>query len=501
MRSHGAADVDGARSETERTHGDAEHDGTRMTSVLDTERLTKSERIARGRQARKHVPRSSHAAWAPDAGRADPVDRMEQDERTLIPELVPIRHERMLASAFTFFRGSASLMAADLASMPRTDLTVQLCGDAHLSNFGVYAAPDRRLVFSLNDFDETLPGPFEWDVKRLVASFAIAGMSRGFGRRARRDIELIAAREYRLAIREFASLPTMDVWYARLDVDEVIQRFAVRGVRTQRNALKRIISKTRSKDSLGALERLTHVVDGELRFVSKPPLVVRLDDLVGAEQATDVNDAVRAMLHSYRESLADDRRHLFDRFECVDVARKVVGVGSVGTRAWIALLVGTDRSDPLLLQFKEARASALEPHLGPSEYDNHGRRVVAGQRLMQSASDIMLGWHRTAGIDGVERDFYMRQLWDQKGSAPVERMNPAGMATYARVCGWTLARAHARSGDAIGIASYLGGGDNFDRAMADFAEAYADQNDRDYGRLCAAVASGRLELPAEGADT
>lgn len=470
------------------TNDDTNHVQPRI-STLDVERQTKSDRAERGKRTRQHIPRSAHDAWSPGRDRADPVAQLEQDERELIEELVPIRHARMLASPFTFYRGSASLMAADLASLPRTDLTVQLCGDAHLSNFGAYGAPDRRLVFSLNDFDETLPGPFEWDVKRLVTSFAIAGLSRGFRQRDRRAIELAAAREYRRSMRDFAKRGVMDVWYARLNLDQVIGGFADDAIGRQRKAVKRVVAKTRSRDSRGAMKKLTEVVDGELRFVSDPPLLVRLDDLVNTDEATRINHGVAAMLASYRESLQENRRHLFDRFECVDIARKVVGVGSVGTRAWVALLIGRDRRDPLLLQFKEARTSALEPHLGRSEYDNHGRRVVTGQRLMQSASDIMLGWHRTAGIDGVERDFYMRQLWDQKGSAAVDKMNPEGMGTYARMCGWTLARAHARSGDAISIASYLGKSDRFDRAMAEFAEAYAEQNDQDYHRLRDAIAA------------
>lgn len=466
-------------------------------SKLEVERQTKSERVERGKLTRQRVARSAHGAWTSGPDRVDPVALFEEDERSLITELVPIRHARMLASPFTFYRGSASLMAADLASLPHTDLTVQLCGDAHLSNFGVYAAPDRRLVFSLNDFDETLPGPFEWDVKRLVTSFAIAGLSRGFRQHDRRDIELAAVREYRRAMQDFANMRTLKVWFARLDLDQAIGRFADESTGHQRKAVKRIISKTKSRDSVGAMKKLTEVVDGELRFVSDPPLLMRLDDLANTDEVTRLNDGVARMMESYRDSLRQDKRRLFDRFECVDVARKVVGVGSVGTRAWIALLIGRDRRDPLLLQFKEARTSALEPYLGRSEYDNNGRRVVAGQRLMQSASDIMLGWHRVAGIDGVERDFYMRQLWDQKGSAAVDKMGPEGMGTYARVCGWTLARAHARSGDAIALASYLGKADRFDRAIADFAESYAEQNDQDYNRLNDAVATGRLAVPAE----
>jgi uncharacterized protein (DUF2252 family) len=409
-----------------------------------------------------------------------------------VPELVPIRHGRMLVSPFTFFRGAAYLMAADLAGAPRTGLDVQLCGDAHLSNFGMFAAPDRRLVFSVNDFDETLPGPFEWDVKRLVASFAVAGRDRGFDAQEREPINLALARSYREAMSDFAHARTLDLWYARVDVEDASKRWAAQATGKQRKRFERNVAKARAKDSLRAFDKLTRIVDGQPRIVSDPPLIVPIEELLPPGETATLEDALRNVIRSYRRTLTADRRRLLERFRYADAARKVVGVGSVGTRAWIVLMLGHDDRDPLFLQFKEAEASVLEPFLGKSEFANHGQRVVEGQRLMQAASDIMLGWFRTPGIDGVERDFYIRQLWDGKGSAIVEAMDPSVLAAYGRACGWTLARAHARSGDAVAIASYLGSGDAFDRAMASFAETYADQNEHDYAALRDALHSGRI---------
>ena len=452
-----------------------------------------AQRKAWGKQVRGRVPRSALGDWNVPADRRDPVEMLQQQAETRVPELVPIRHARMLASPFTFYRGGAFLMAADLAEQPRTDLQVQLCGDAHLSNFGVYAAPDRRLVFSLNDFDETLPGPFEWDLQRLATSFAIAARSRGFSGKHRRTITRGAARAYREAMHQFAEMDTLDLWYARLDVDDLLAKFGSKVSSHQRERVDRTLSKATSKTSLKAARKLTHEVDGDLRFVSDPPLITPIEQLVPPHRAADVENAMHDVLRGYRSTLPADRRHLLERFRFVHVARKVVGVGSVGTRAWVMLLVGRDLDDPLLLQLKEAEASVLEPFLGASRLDNHGERVVAGQRVLQSASDIMLGWIRTTHIDGVERDYYVRQLWDRKGSADVDRMRRKDMQVYAKMCGWTLALAHARTGDPIAIAGYLGGGKAFDKAMTAFAEAYAAQNDRDYQAVQAAVADGRLE--------
>lgn len=451
-----------------------------------------TERAALGRAIRADVPRSSLGEWEPAPDRRDPVERMEEQARTRVQELVPIRHGRMLVSPFTFFRGAADLMAADLDAWPRTGLEVQVCGDAHLSNFGAYAAPDRRLVFSVNDFDETLPGPFEWDLKRLVASFAVAGRDRGFDAQQRNEINKTAGRAYRESMRDFAGMRELDLWYARIDVEEIAERFGAQASAKEVKRFERNLAKTRSKDSLKAFGKLTEIVDGQVRIISDPPLIVTIEDVAGEGQQAGIEDFVRGIIRSYRRSLPSDRRHLLEQFHYAHAARKVVGVGSVGTRAWIVLMQGRDANDPLFLQAKEAEASVLEPFLGKSAFTNHGKRVVEGQRLMQAASDLMLGWVRVDGIDGVSRDFYVRQLWDQKGSAIVETMSPRTMASYAQLCGWTLAKAHARSGDPVAIASYLGSGATFDRALAAFAETYADQNERDYAAMREAVDSGRL---------
>jgi uncharacterized protein (DUF2252 family) len=462
------------------------------TPAERVQHLTIAQRVAAGRAAREAVPRSSHGLWEPSPQRPDSVEVLEQQGATRVAELVPIRYGRMLVSAFTFYRGAAALMAADLASEPRSSLDVQLCGDAHLSNFGAFAAPDRRLTFSVNDFDETLPGPFEWDVKRLVASFAVAGRDRGFTAKQRESVNITAARSYREAMRSFAQMRTLDLWYSRLDIDEIRKLWAAQVGHAELKQFERNVAKTRAKDSLRAFDKLTHVVDGEPRILSDAPIVVPIEDLLSPDQAQELSEAIRMVVRSYRQTLSEDRRRLLERFRYVHAARKVVGVGSVGTRAWIVLMAGHDESDPLFLQFKEAETSVLEPYLGESAYANHGQRVVEGQRLMQSASDIMLGWFGTTGIDGVDRDFYIRQLWDNKGSALVEAMPPRGLAAYANICAWTLARAHARSGDPVAIASYLGAKDTFDQAVASFAERYADQNERDYAALGKAVETGRI---------
>ena len=453
---------------------------------------TPGERAARGKAARAVASRSAHGEWEPATDRRDPVELLEEQAATRVRELVPIRYGRMLVSSFTFFRGAAYPMAADLASAPRTGLDVQLCGDAHLSNFGGFAAPDRRLVFSINDFDETLPGPFEWDVKRLVASFAVAGRDRGFDARQRRSINRTVTRSYREAIRGFSEMSNLELWYSRIDVEEIAALAAGQGTGKQRKRFERNLAKARSKDSLRAFTKLTEIVDGEPRIASDPPLIVPIEDVVSGVERSELEEFVREVIRSYRRTLSADRRQLLERFRYVHSARKVVGVGSVGTRAWIVLMLGRDENDPLFLQLKEAQPSVLEPFLGKSAYANHGQRVVEGQRLTQAASDIMLGWIRMTAYDGVSRDFYMRQLWDGKGSALVDLMNPPAMTVYAEVCGHALAKAHARSGDAIAIASYLGAGDSFDRALASFAEAYADQNERDYNALREAVSSGRV---------
>ncbi len=465
---------------------------TRAAGPRAVPQLTAHERWARGKAARAVAPRSIHGDWAAVADRRDPIELLEEQAVSRVAELVPVRYGRMLVSPFAFFRGAAYPMAADLAATPRTDLTVQLCGDAHLSNLGGFAAPDRRLVFSINDFDETLPGPFEWDVKRLVASFAVAGREQGFDAKQRRSINQAVTRSYREAMTGFAGMSNLDLWYSRIDVEEIAAIAAQRGSRKQRKLFQRNRSKAESKDSLRAFAKLTTTVDGQPRIASDPPLIVPIEDVVTGADRADLEAFVRGVISSYQRTLSADRRRLLERYRYAHSARKVVGVGSVGTRAWIVLMLGRDEGDPLFLQLKEAQASVLEPFLGDSGFGHHGRRVVEGQRLMQAASDVMLGWTRFTGYDGVSRDFYVRQLWDAKGSAVIEAMNPSAMLVYGELCGRALAKAHARSGDGIAIAGYLGSSDSFDRALATFAEAYADQNEHDYRLLQGAVSAGRI---------
>jgi uncharacterized protein (DUF2252 family) len=454
--------------------------------------LSVAERIARGKAARAEVPRSAHAVFEPAPRRPDPMELLERQAGARVQELVPIRYGRMLVSPFTFYRGAAMIMASDLARSPRSGLTVQCCGDAHLSNFGVFASPERRLVFDVNDFDETLPGPWEWDVKRLAASMLIAARDNGFGAKDEDRIVLDTVQRYRTAMAEFAAMKNLDVWYSHLDIEAALKELQAQFKPKMVKRAEKQIAKARTKDSMTAFSKLTHRVNGSIRIIDQSPLIVPIDQLAPGER-DEMFETLRELIRSYRATLEFDRRVLLEQFELTDFARKVVGVGSVGTRAWIALLLGRDGQDPLFLQMKEAEASVLEDFLGPSEFANHGQRVVTGQRLMQAQSDIFLGWvHVDAGLDGKPRDFYGRQLKDWKGSAEIEGMTPKGMATYGTLCGWTLARAHARSGDRLAIASYLGNGDSFDRAMVEFSKAYADQNQRDYEALEAAVKSGRI---------
>jgi len=455
--------------------------------------LSVAERVARGKAARAEVPRSSHAVFELSPTRKDPIELLELQAKTRVPELVPIRYGRMLVSSFTFYRGAALIMAQDLAATPRSGLTAQCCGDAHLSNFGVFASPERRLVFDLNDFDETLPGPWEWDVKRLAVSMLIAARSNSYKVKEQQRIVLETVGQYRTAMAQFAGMKNLEVWYARLDVESLMAEFASQFKTRMIKRTEKTLAKARTKDSMAAFSKLTHEVDGKVRIIDQSPLIVPIEQLAPGQEREEMFEGLRDLMRGYRETLEWDRRVLLEEFELMDFARKVVGVGSVGTRAWIGLLIGRDGGDPLFLQMKEAEASVLEDFLGPSEFKNHGERVVTGQRLMQAASDIFLGWlHVKSGIDGQERDFYGRQLKDWKGSAEIEYMVPDGMTAYGKLCGWTLARAHARSGDRIAIASYLGNGDTFDRAVLDFSEAYAEQNERDYNELEAAVKSGQI---------
>jgi Uncharacterized protein conserved in bacteria (DUF2252) len=449
------------------------------------------DRVARGKAARAAVPFEAHAAWVPPVGRRSPVDLLEEQSRTRIPDLVPIRHGRMLVSEFTYYRGAALPMAADLATTPDSGLRVQACGDAHLSNFGIFGSPERHLVFDVNDFDETAHGPWEWDVKRLAASLEVAGRDNDFKKKERASIVRQAAGSYRETMRELARVSMLEVWYSHLDMDALLPQFQAALDPRLTPSVWRAVAKARAHDSLQAYDKLCHETEGVPRIVSDPPLLTPLEELVIGIDPDVIADALQGIIRSYTRSLDTDRRCLLEQYRLVHLARKVVGVGSVGTDSWIALFLERDRQSPLLLQIKEAQTSVLEEFTAKSPFANHGQRVVAGQRLMQAASDIFLGWERFDGHLGV-RDYYLRQLRDWKGSADISGMTVAGMALWGRMCGWTLARAHARSGDRVAIGSYLGKTDGFDRAIAGFADAYADQNERDYGLLQDAVRAGRL---------
>ncbi|MEU5399798.1 DUF2252 domain-containing protein [Streptomyces sp. NPDC005963] len=472
----------------------AKGSGKSVSDVLrPSMRLSPRERADLGRAARQEVPRSSHAGFTPAEGRADPVDVVEEQSASRVPELIPIRYGRMAESPFRFYRGAAAIMALDLASTPRSGLSAQLCGDAHLLNFRLLGSPERRLVFDINDFDETLPGPWEWDVKRLATSLVIAGRENGYSTKERADVVRAAVRAYRERMRFLAGMGNLDVWYAHGDMEQLQaladQRLDARG----RQRLRKTMAKARTRDSIQAFEKLTRLQGIERRFTPDPPLVVPIDDVLQGARRDDLVGELHALVDRYAQSLSTERRHLLRQYHLVDIARKVVGVGSVGTRCWILLLLGKDAGDPLILQAKEADRSVLAAHVGESAYDNQGQRVVAGQRLMQAVGDVFLGWDRVKGADSQQRDFYVRQLHDWKGIVTPQIMVPRGMRLFGELCGQTLARAHARSGDRIAIAGYLGGGDVFDRAVTGFAEAYADQNERDHEALVEAIRVGRVK--------
>ncbi len=461
-------------------------------------RLTAEERKAQGRAARARVPLAAHAEFHAAAGR-DPVGLLIEQAETRVPELVPIRHGRMLVSPFTFYRGAALIMAADLSTTPTPGLRTQLCGDAHLSNFGAYASPERRLVFDINDFDETLPGPFEWDVKRLTASFVVAGRNNGFTTKQCRKLALAVVESYRRTMRDFAQQAILDVWYAHLDIEDLFKEFELslspkklKKEETELKTAESLLAKAHTRTSLQAVGKMTATIDGQRRIVSEPPLIVPLQELTGLDQ-DELLATIRRLLATYRGTLQSDRRILLDHFSLTDLAHKVVGVGSVGLRAWVLLFEAGLGTESLLLQAKQAEASVLAAYAGASEYTNHAQRVVAGQHLMQASSDIFLGWLASSPDDGWTDDYYLRQLRDWKASVALDQMSARSFDVYARLCGWTLARAHARSGDRIAIAGYLGKSPAFDHAVADFAETYADQNERDHTALADAVAAGSVQ--------
>jgi uncharacterized protein (DUF2252 family) len=476
--------------------GDGER-GAPFASAWRRQHLTVDQRVARGRAARAQAPRSAHGRWEPAPDRPDPVALLEEQAQSRVPGLVPIRYGRMLVSPFTFYRGAALIMASDLAATPVSGVTVQLCGDAHLSNFGLFGTPERRMIFDINDFDETLPGPWEWDIKRLAASFEVMGRDRGFAPADRRAIVMAGVAEYRDRMRQAAGMGALGAWYDHLEAGMLLSlvRKAVRVKRVSKKearSFERDVKRAHSRDSTRVFAKRADEVEGELRIVADPPIIIPIEDIIipGSEWEDPV-PLIKKLLNSYRRTLGH-HHHPVEEYRYVHTAYKMVGVGSVGTRCYITLLTGRDHNDPLFLQVKEAQASVLEQFLPKSTYANHGQRVVAGQRLMQAATDIFLGWVRIKGMDGVTRDYYVRQFQDWKGSADVDTMLVPGATLYSRICGATLARAHARWGDRIAIASYLGNGDSFDRAIADFSAAYADQNERDYKAFTAAIDSGRL---------
>lgn len=467
-----------------------------MKRVSGTSTLTQDSPHLTGKELRKHASRESHADWTPEPDR-DPIQILLAQGENRVQDLLPIRYGRMSASPFAFYRGGAAIMAADLAPTPTTGVRVQACGDAHISNFGGYAAPDRRLVFDLNDFDETLPAPWEWDVKRMAASAVIAARENGAGKKVARKIVLTGMAQYRDVMRRLAGLSYLDVWYARLDVEQMVEILEnAHGADSGIN-LRRDIAKASRKDSSRAQRKLTEETsDGEPRFASRPPLLVPASELAEGLGVTDpeaIRDLLEGLLEQYADTLPPDRQHLFGHYRFVDMARKVVGVGSVGTRAWVLLFLSNRRKDPLVLQVKEAQASVLAPHAGASKFRLQGRRVVEGQRLTQAASDLFLGWVRAQGPDGEVRDFYVRQLWDGKLSVDIDSLDERGLTEYVRACAGALALAHARTGDRVAIAEYLGKNDSFDQAIAEFSLRYAKQNKQDFEAFTAEIEAGRID--------
>ena len=475
---------------------------TRLVEALGAkEAPSKEQSAAYGKSLRESVPRKTHGEWNPAPDRPDPVELLYSQGKSRVQDLLPLRYKRMSASAFTFYRGSALIMASDLAQTPTTGIDVQACGDAHISNFGLFSSPERRTVFDINDFDETLPGPWEWDVKRLATSVEICGRDNGFSKNQRTAAVRSCVRGYREGMAQFAEMGHLDVWYAHLDVDTLRAEIAADiDTKSAKKADKRL-AKAKAKDSLRAVKKLTEVVDGQLRITSNPPLIVPMRDLVAQTgndrlierfDEGDIGRLMRAILTEYRFTLPPDRRQLVSQYTVKDVAHKVVGVGSVGTRAWIVVMQGADENDPLVLQVKEAQESVLERFVGKSKFHQHGQRVVLGQRAIQTASDMLLGWCRLPGEDGRAKDYYVRQLWDGKGSIDLSLLDPQQLEQLGQACGWTLAHAHARTGDRFAITAYLGSSDKFDKAVTKFARAYADQNEADYQRFMQALETGEL---------
>ena len=476
----------------------------RLIEGLNQEkRPSKEKSIEEGKALRASVPRESHAAWEPAADRPDPVDLLRSQGETRVQALLPLRYERMSASAFTFFRGGALIMASDLSKTPTTGIEVQACGDAHISNFGLFSSPERRTVFDINDFDETLRGPWEWDVKRLAASVEICGRDNGFSKKKRRAAVLACARAYREGMASFASMGHLDVWYAHADVDTLRSELDANNSTKKAKRAEKVITKAKNKNSARAIRKLTEVVDGQLRIVNDPPVVVPMRELIKNNANTRfvenfdeqaIERLINKALAEYRLSLDPHKKQLVSAYTAVDMAHKVVGVGSVGTRAWIVVMQGSDEDDPLVLQIKEAQESVLERFVGKSRFRQHGRRVVEGQRAMQTASDMLLGWCRLPGLDGKKKDYYVRQLWDGKGSIDLSLLNTKQLEKLARACGRTLAHAHARTGNRFAISAYLGKSDAFDEAIADFANTYANQNETDYQRFMEALEAGELDV-------
>ena len=454
-----------------------------------------SGRAAAGTELRGRFPLADHAAWQFSPDRRDVIGLLEQQNTIRLQSLIPLRFSRMAVSPFTFYRGAAAIMANDLARTPVTGIPVQCIGDAHIGNFGIFYSPSKRLMFDVNDFDETTIGPWEWDIKRLAVSVEIAGRTLGLKESQCRQAVHRCVRHYRESIRDFASRGFLDTWYTHIDLEDRLDELEKSTKARPSRTLHGAISKAKAKDSRKAADRLTYVDNGRLRFRSDPPELVQINDLPGYDDVDALRGRLDMLLDTYRDSLYADRRHVLDQYHFEDIARKVVGVGSVGTRCWVGAFVGRDLSDPLILQMKEAVASVLAPYVGNAPYPTHGERVVQGQKLVQSTADILLGWAQFIASDGRPRDYYVRQLWNGKGSINLDTLHADSLSNLGALCAWCLAHAHARSGDSVAIGAYLGQGEEFDDALVAFSAAYADQNEDDFALFTRLIKSG--ELPSE----